>query len=58
MPKPTGRNYRLISADSHVVETPDLWEKWLDAKYRDRAPHIRAIDEAGIARQVRRKDQR
>ena len=26
------RNYELISADSHVVEPPDLWDKWLDAK--------------------------
>ena len=24
MPKPTGRKYRVISADSHVVEAPDL----------------------------------
>ena len=31
---------RLISADSHVVEPPDLWETRIDRKYRDRAPRI------------------
>jgi predicted TIM-barrel fold metal-dependent hydrolase len=33
-----------ISADSHVSEPPDLWEKGLPAKYRDRAltfPNVR-----------------
>ncbi len=38
--EPTGRSYQLISSDSHVVEPPDLWDKWLDAKYRDRAPKL------------------
>lgn len=30
----------LISADSHVIELPDLWEKSLPAKLRDRAPRV------------------
>jgi len=30
--------YRLISADSHVVEPPDLWTARVPARYRDRAP--------------------
>lgn len=34
------RTYRVISADSHTVEPPDLWEKWLEAKYRDTAPKL------------------
>ena len=33
--------HRLISADSHVVEAPDLWERRMDAAYRDRAPHMK-----------------
>ena len=32
------RSYRLVSADSHVVEPPDLWTKRVPAKLRDRAP--------------------
>ena len=31
---------KLISADSHVVEPPDLWETRIDMKYRDRAPRM------------------
>src|SRR5687767_4001814 len=39
-----GEQQIRISADSHVSEPPDLWEKGLPAKYRDRAltfPRIR-----------------
>ncbi|MGE0487039.1 MAG: amidohydrolase family protein [Gammaproteobacteria bacterium] len=35
-----------ISADSHVVEGPDTYTRYIDAKYRDRAPHIES-DAAG-----------
>src|SRR5262249_60483268 len=34
------RTYRVISADSHTVEPPDLWEKWLERKYLDTAPKL------------------
>ena len=53
--EPTGRTYKLISADSHVVEPPDIWEKWLDAKYRDRAPKLVKDDEGGDAWQYSAK---
>ncbi len=33
-------SYKLISSDSHIFEPPDLWEKWIEPKYRDRAPHV------------------
>ncbi len=32
--------YRIISADSHMTEPPDLWAERLDQKYRDRAPKV------------------
>ena len=32
--------YRLISADSHVSEPPNLWSERVDKKYRERAPHL------------------
>ena len=38
--------YRLISADSHVNEPPDLWVTRVDQKYRERAPRL-AMDLPG-----------
>ena len=32
--------FKPISADSHVVEPPDLWTKRIDRKYLDRAPRV------------------
>ncbi len=40
-------NYRLISADSHVSEPPDLWETRVDKRYRERAPRL-AVDPPGL----------
>jgi hypothetical protein len=31
---------QLISADSHFVEPPKMWAERLDARFRDRAPHV------------------
>ena len=33
-------DYKLISADSHVSEPPDLWAERVDRQYRDRAPRL------------------
>jgi len=35
----------LISADSHVVEPPDLWTSRLPRKYQDRAPHQERMEQ-------------
>ena len=43
----------LISADSHVVESPDLWTKWLDKSYHDRAPKLVKDSAGGDAWQYR-----
>ena len=32
--------YNVISADSHVIEPPDLWAGRLPAKFRDRGPKL------------------
>jgi predicted TIM-barrel fold metal-dependent hydrolase len=34
------RTYNVIDADGHVLEPPDFWIKYLDPKYRDRAPEL------------------
>jgi predicted TIM-barrel fold metal-dependent hydrolase len=31
---------QIISADSHMLEPPDLWVERLDTKYRDKAPRV------------------
>jgi predicted TIM-barrel fold metal-dependent hydrolase len=32
--------YRIIDCDQHVIEPPDLWDKWLPARFQDRAPRL------------------
>ena len=34
------KEYHVISADGHVVEAPDMWERFLPKKYQDRAPKL------------------
>jgi predicted TIM-barrel fold metal-dependent hydrolase len=43
------REYRIISADSHTVEPPDLWERWLEGKYLDTAPKLVEDKDGGHA---------
>jgi predicted TIM-barrel fold metal-dependent hydrolase len=38
---------RILSADSHIVEPPDLWTTRMDRRWRERAPRIEALDETG-----------
>src|SRR5437879_281324 len=33
-------SYRVISADSHVIEPGDLWLNYIDARFRERAPRL------------------
>lgn len=34
------RPYPVISADSHFTEPPDLWQRYVEPRYRDRAPKV------------------
>jgi predicted TIM-barrel fold metal-dependent hydrolase len=36
---------RAIDADGHILEPPDLWERYLEPRYRDRALRIKTDDE-------------
>lgn len=38
-------SYRVISADSHINEPPDLWTSRVLAKHRERAPRVERFDE-------------
>ena len=35
-----GLPFKLVSADSHIIEPPTLWEERIDKRFRDRAPAI------------------
>jgi uncharacterized protein len=37
--------FKLVSADSHIAEPPDLWTARVDAKFRDRAPRLVSLDD-------------
>ena len=39
----------MISSDSHIVEPPDLWERWLEPEFRPFAPKLVKDDEGGDA---------
>ena len=41
------KKYFMVSTDSHANEPPDLWEKRIDAKYRERVPRI-ITDDQGV----------
>ena len=41
--------YNIVSADSHIIEPPDLWEKWLPKEFRQRAPQLVKDEEGGDA---------
>jgi predicted TIM-barrel fold metal-dependent hydrolase len=49
MAKNGKREYEIISADSHIVEPPDLWQKWMPEKLRDKAPQLVKDEEGGDA---------
>ena len=36
----------VVDADSHVMEPADLWERYLEPKFRDRA--IRIVETDGV----------
>ena len=43
------RAYNVIDADGHVLEPVDIWDKYIDPAYRDRAPRV-VIDTDGKER--------
>jgi predicted TIM-barrel fold metal-dependent hydrolase len=43
------REYRLIDSDSHTLEPPHIWERWLPAAFRDRAPQLVKDKDGGDA---------
>lgn len=46
------RQYRIIDADQHIVEPPDLWQRWLPKQFQDRAPKLVKDEDGGDAWQL------
>src|SRR5271156_2557616 len=44
---PMSRAYNVIDADGHILEPLDLWAKYMDPKFRDRAPRLVKDNETG-----------
>src|SRR3984957_8858754 len=45
----------VIDCDGHILEPPDLWEKYIGPKYRDRAMRIRVGDDGFEYLEIDRK---
>jgi hypothetical protein len=43
------RSYELVSADSHVLEPPQLWTDYLPRRFREKAPRVVPDDEGAVA---------
>ena len=40
---------RIVDADCHILEPPDIWENWLPSKFQDKAPKLVKDAEGGDA---------
>src|SRR5437588_12313240 len=48
-------NEAVIDCDGHILEPPDLWDKYLEPKYRDRGIHIKVGDDGFEYLEIDRK---
>ena len=42
-------NSRIVDADCHILEPPDIWKNWLPSKFADKAPQLVKDHEGGDA---------
>ena len=42
--------YRVFDSDMHIMEPPDLWQRYTDTGYRDRAPigRMESVGDLGL----------
>jgi uncharacterized protein len=33
------QSFKVLDSDIHIIEPPDLWQRYIDPEFRDRAPH-------------------
>jgi predicted TIM-barrel fold metal-dependent hydrolase len=41
--------YKIIDCDQHIIEPPDLWQKYLPKKFHDQAPRLVQDEDGGDA---------
>ena len=46
---PAWPSSRIVDADCHILEPPDIWDNWLPEKYQDKAPKLVKDHEGGDA---------
>ncbi|NEP44962.1 MAG: amidohydrolase, partial [Okeania sp. SIO2H7] len=34
------KDYKIIDADSHVTESPEMWAEYIEPEFKDRAPYV------------------
>ena len=39
---------RIVDADCHILEPPDIWKNWLPSKFADKAPQLVKDPEAEV----------
>ena len=32
-------SFKVLDSDIHIIEPPDLWQRYIDPTFRDRSPH-------------------
>src|SRR3954465_3297917 len=42
-------DHRIVDADCHILEPPDIWENWLPERHRDKAPRLVRDSQGGDA---------
>ena len=38
------KSFKVIDADAHMHEPKDMWERYVEAKYKDRVPKVAYMD--------------
>ena len=33
------QQFKVLDSDIHIIEPPDLWQRYIDTEFRDRAPY-------------------
>ena len=33
------QSFKVLDSDIHIIEPPDMWQRYIDPEFRDRAPH-------------------
>ena len=40
--------FKIIDSDMHIMEPADLWDRYIDPKFRDRAPEKQPLPDGGV----------